>query len=220
PKFGFNAAATSPAKPSSGFSFNFSKPSAASGAPTEDKPKFSFGFSKPGESATEAAPEKPKFSFAGIGQSAASKPADDQGAENDAANGDDEEENVDEQPKKPTTAGEEGETTETETRSKLYMWDSEAKQYKDLGIGIFKVNSWSVDGVKRARLLCRQVGSDKLTLNASVFREMITDHQGGKKEVVVMIINDGKPVRYLVRVKTPDMAKALYDVIERVKSEL
>ncbi|KAJ1948273.1 hypothetical protein EC988_005247 [Linderina pennispora] len=217
PKFGFKAAVTSPAKPSSGFSFSFTKPSPASAAPADDKPKFSFGFSKPGESAP-AAQDKPKFSFGGIGPSAASKPDESQNADDDAAN--DDEENVDEPPKKPTTAGEEGEITETETRSKLYKWDAEAKAYKDLGIGIFKVKSWTADGAKRARLLCRQVGSDKLTLNVSVFREMVTDHQDGKKEVVVMVIVDGKPVRYLVRVKTPEMAKALYDVIERVKGEL
>ncbi|KAJ1963832.1 hypothetical protein GGI12_001807, partial [Dipsacomyces acuminosporus] len=178
------------------------------------------------ESQNGSPAQKPVFSF-GFGSSTAPAAqatkgdSDDDGeAEADGSAKEDEDEEAG-GVKEPTNAGEEGETTEHQTRAKLYMWDGAAKKYKDLGVGNLKVNSWETDsGDKRARLICRQEGSDKLTLNAAIFKEMNTEHTAGKKEVGILVITDGKPTRYLIRTKNGDVAKKLYDSIEQVKSTI
>ncbi|KAJ2844971.1 hypothetical protein J3B02_004808, partial [Coemansia erecta] len=238
PAFAATSAATSAASPA-GFSFNFGKSTSGDTKDGEEAKKpFSFGFNKsPGFSANSTLntssissgdSAKPAFSFgfgSGITNNLSASPsANGAGAQTKDANDDDdhdeEEDREDEDggKKEPTTAGEEGETTEHTVRAKLYMWDSDSKQYKDLGIGNFKVNTWTVDSSgKRGRVLCRQEGSDKITLNAAMFKEMQVENTNGKKEVGILVVNDGKPTRFLIRVKNAESARNLYNAIEKVK---
>ncbi|KAJ2073767.1 hypothetical protein GGI16_008798, partial [Coemansia sp. S142-1] len=170
PKFSFGTApntstSAQPAAAAGGFSFNFGKPNnTASAAPataatsdsteesTAAKTPFSFGFGKPQDQTTAPdAEKKPAFSFGfggGAQQPAAAAADNDEGSANE-----DEGENEEEEEKRePTTAGEEGETTEHQVRAKLYAWDKALNKYKDLGVGNFKVNTRPTDnGTKRAR---------------------------------------------------------------------
>ncbi|KAJ2749650.1 hypothetical protein GGI19_005549, partial [Coemansia pectinata] len=167
----------------------------------EKKPAFSFGFGGGAQqpaAATAAAADK------------------DEGSANE-----DEGENEEEEEKRePTTAGEEGETTEHQTRAKLYAWDKTLSKYKDLGVGNFKVNTRPADnGTKRARFICRQEGSERITLNAAMFKAM-TIEIANKRDLGILVISEGVPTRYLVRVKTEAMAQALFGAMERVRDQL
>ncbi|KAJ1822534.1 hypothetical protein LPJ56_000710 [Coemansia sp. RSA 2599] len=233
------AAAAAAALSSTGFSFSFGKPASGETKDGEEAKKpFSFGFAKgTGFGANSGAlstgdTTKPAFSFGFGGGIKSSASADGADAQTKGANGQDDDNDADQDEEKededdgagqkePTTAGEEGETTEHTVRSKLYMWDSDSKQYKDLGIGNFKVNTWTVEGGgKRGRVLCRQEGSDKITLNAAMFKEMQVENTAGKKEVGILVVDDGKPTRFLVRVKNAEFARSLYNVIEKVRNQL
>ncbi|KAJ1916732.1 hypothetical protein H4219_003602 [Mycoemilia scoparia] len=122
-----------------------------------------------------------------------------------------------------TTTGEEGEVTVHSARVKLYKWDSKNKKYSDMGVGNLKINeSADEDGdVKyKARLLCRQEGTNKITLNCAFFKTMLTEHTEGKKEVGVVVVEEGRPVKTLIRIKTPAMAKELYNAIISTKDKL
>ncbi|KAJ1916252.1 hypothetical protein GGI09_002638 [Coemansia sp. S100] len=238
PKFSFGTASNTstsaqPAASTGGFSFNFGKPNnTASAAPataatsdstvesTAAKTPFSFGFGKPQDQTTAPdAEKKPAFSFGfggGAQQPAAAAADNDEGSANE-----DEGENEEEEEKRePTTAGEEGETTEHQIRAKLYAWDKALNKYKDLGVGNFKVNTRPADnGTKRARFICRQEGSEKITLNAAMFKAM-TIEIANKRDLGILVISEGLPTRYLVRVKTEAMAQALLGTMERVRDQL
>ncbi|KAJ1661320.1 hypothetical protein GGF38_003717, partial [Coemansia sp. RSA 25] len=239
PKFSFgSASSTSPsAKPAaatSGFSFNFGKANAPDAAttPTIDsagesavaKAPFSFGFGKPKDQATASdTDKKPAFSFGFGGAQQQQKQQPPAAADNDegSANEDDGEDEEEEEERVPTTAGEEGEITEHQTRAKLYAWDKTLNKYKDLGIGNLKINTRLTDGgTTRARFICRQEGSEKITLNAAMFKKMTVEVADNKRQVGILVISDGLPTRYLVRVKTEAMAQALVSTIERVRDQL
>ncbi|KAJ2783113.1 hypothetical protein GGI15_002709 [Coemansia interrupta] len=240
PKFSFGSGLNkeSGGSGASGFSFSFGKKTGEETSKEAEKPKaFQFGFGKPADSA--AAPGAAtgfgagsgfSFGFGGSNggtsltqktDSAATavevKNASDAEDDDSKSQGDDQEEGA---KREPTNAGEEGETTEHAVRSKLYMWDSENKQYKDLGIGNFRINTWDGENGRRARVLCRQDGTEKITLNAAMFKEMKIEHTGGKKEVGLLVFSDGKPTNFLVRVKNAELARGLYDALEKVKAEL
>ncbi|KAJ1718269.1 hypothetical protein LPJ53_006598, partial [Coemansia erecta] len=235
PKFSFGSGLNKESGGSaSGFSFSFGKKSGEETSKDSDKPKaFQFGFSKPAEStaatgATTGFGAGSGFSF-GFGNSTSLTQKTDSAAtaveaknDSDAEDDDNKSQGGDEEGAKrePTNAGEEGETTEHAVRSKLYMWDSENKQYKDLGIGNFRINTWDGESGRRARVLCRQDGTEKITLNAAMFKEMKVEHTQGKKEVGMLVFNDGKPTNFLVRVKNAELARGLYDALEKVRTEL
>ncbi|KAJ1736936.1 hypothetical protein LPJ72_000952 [Coemansia sp. Benny D160-2] len=210
------------------FSFGFlqaggGNPAAGSGtspsAASATKPVFSFGFGNATtnssgstkESDTKDGGSGNKEDTAGDGQA---------GGEEEGGGSDDDEQAS--TPAKPSTAGEEGEKTEHQVRAKVYMWDGGEKKYKDMGVGQLKVNTWETDTAKakRARLLCRQEGSNKVTLNASLFKEMIVEYTDGKKELGLLVIADGKPTRFLIRTSSPAATATLHECVERVKSSL
>ncbi|KAJ2450380.1 hypothetical protein EV183_004329 [Coemansia sp. RSA 2336] len=242
PKFSFGASSSKPSpfsfgasqpKPAAGtaggFSFSFGKPAsdAAKNDSGEAKKPFSFGFGDLAEKKTSpaASTQKPAFSF-GFGKpaEAASQPEDDKADasmnDNDAQSNDGEEEE-DSKPREPTTAGEEGETTVHSTRCKVYMWDSKAQSYKDMGIGNLRVNTWDGgDGAKRARVLCRQETTEKITLNASMFANMMVECTGKDKNVGLLAVVDDKPTRYMLRVKGVQEATELSDALKKVIASL
>lgn len=109
-----------------------------------------------------------------------------------------------------TGAGEENETTQHEERCKIFMMDPVKNEWIDLSVGIFKINRYNT-GSGKSRVLCRSEGSGKVILNTliSVPGTDVTRMEG-KKEVAMLAIGpDGKPTKYLIRVKTLEQADAL-----------
>ncbi|KAF9186186.1 hypothetical protein BGZ51_002195 [Haplosporangium sp. Z 767] len=104
--------------------------------------------------------------------------------------------------------GEEGETTVFEIRAKLYAFED--GQHKDLGVGQFRVNENTE--TKKRRMIMRTGGTGIITLNSWVIQGMgpIRD----KKSVTVFGIKDGKPKRYLLRVKEEQSAIDLVKELE------
>ncbi|KAJ2546218.1 hypothetical protein EV175_005685 [Coemansia sp. RSA 1933] len=221
--FKFGATNTSGAAKST-FAFSFGKPPLPQQSPDVAKKPFSFGFQqKPASPATTADPaqaSKPVFTFGFGGANAATKepPV----VEKPAVEEDNDETDEPSSPKKPSTAGEEGEATEHQVRAKIYVWDGAVSKYKDMGVGQLRVNTWQPTGsdARRARILCRQEGSNKVTLNASLFKEMIVEYTQGKKELGFLVIVDAKPTRYLVRTSSADSTASLHECIDRIKSTL
>ncbi|KAJ2390412.1 hypothetical protein GGI23_005627, partial [Coemansia sp. RSA 2559] len=204
------------------FSFGFlqqagspTRPADASVAPGP-KPVFTFGFGN-----TNSAVGKEHE--ANSSNSAGMQGGNNNNNDDDAEKQEEEEEEEPSSAKKPSTAGEEGEETEHQVRAKVYVWDGTESKYKDMGVGQLKVNTWETSGLqanRRARVLCRQEGSSKVTLNASLFKEMIVEYTQGKKELGFLVIVNGKPTRYLIRTSSSDTTAALHECIERVKSSL
>ncbi|KAJ2320989.1 hypothetical protein H4R23_000995 [Coemansia sp. Cherry 401B] len=219
-KFSFGAASPSkppPASGASGFSFSFGKPAASTADDTATKPAFSFGFAKPPAAADPASPPQKPFSF-GFGKPAAAEPAASDNAD-DASDhdADDPEPAI----KSPTTAGEEGEATVHRVRGKVYQWDAAHKRFMDLGVGNLRINTWDAEsGAKRARVLCRQESTEKITLNASMFANMMVERKDNDKNVGLLAVVDGKPTRYMLRVKTANEAKELKEAMEKVIATL
>lgn len=201
------------------FTFNFTNPSATGNEESAKKP-FSFGFGNNNNNTTETKPAggASAFSF-GFGKPVTTGKADNGDAEKKDEEMQAEDEVEEKASKEPTTAGEEDENTEYQTRAKVYKWDNEDQQFKDLGVGNLRINTNKTTESKRARMLCRQEGSDKITLNAAVFKEMKVDTMG-KKDIGVLMVLDGKPTRYLIRVKNSEVAKELFDALEKVKDML
>ncbi|KAJ2302771.1 hypothetical protein IWW55_003260 [Coemansia sp. RSA 2706] len=123
--------------------------------------------------------------------------------------------------KSPTTAGEEGEATVHRVRGKVYQWDAAHKRFMDLGVGNLRINTWDAEsGAKRARVLCRQESTEKITLNASMFANMMVERKDNDKNVGLLAVIDGKPTRYMLRVKTANEAKELKEAMEKVIATL
>lgn len=109
-----------------------------------------------------------------------------------------------------TGAGEENETCQHEERCKIFMMDKSANGWVDLGVGIFKINRYNNEAGK-SRILCRAEGSGKIIMNSliSVPGTEVTCLDG-KKEVALLTTGpEGKPAKYLVRVKTLEQSQAL-----------
>ena len=123
-----------------------------------------------------------------------------------------------------TGAGEENETCQHEERCKIFAMDRNGGNgWIDLGVGTFKINRYNNEAGK-SRVLCRAEGSGKVILNTLVnVPGMDVTTIEGKKEVALLAIGpDGKPTKYLIRVKTLEQAAslktALQSEIEYVKS--
>ncbi|KAJ2616779.1 hypothetical protein H4S08_000615 [Coemansia sp. RSA 1365] len=201
------------------FSFSFGSAAATTGGNSSSqtgiagqKPSFTFGFgnntSNHTDNSNDAGPKSAETNGNGMSDGEEGEGAEEDGAREDT-------------PKPPTTAGEEGEATVHQARVKLYQWDKEREQYKDMGVGILKLNtSTKDDGGMRARLLCRQVKSEKITLNQSLFKEMLVEYKDNDKVVGWLGLVDGVPTRYVTRQKLPSDAKALKQAIDEVLEKL
>ncbi|KAG0266916.1 hypothetical protein BG011_000055 [Mortierella polycephala] len=104
--------------------------------------------------------------------------------------------------------GEEGETTVFEVRAKLFAFED--GQHKDLGVGQFRVNENTE--TKKRRMIMRTGGTGMITLNSWVIQGM--GPMRDKKTVTVFGIKDGKPKRYLLRVKEEQSAIDLVKELE------
>jgi len=116
-----------------------------------------------------------------------------------------------------TGAGEENEATVHEQRCKVFLSDRE-KGWIDLGVVVFKVNrDQRPDAAGQSRILCRAEGSGRIVLNARI-TAIGTEATPlpGKKEVALLVFGgaDGKPQKYLIRVKTLEEAGHLHKAIQ------
>jgi hypothetical protein len=93
----------------------------------------------------------------------------------------------------------------------------------DLGVGVFKINRYNNETGK-SRVLCRSEGNGKVILNALVsVPGMNVTNTEGKREVALLAVGpEGKLVKYLIRVKTLELAgelkTAIMSEIDYVKS--
>lgn len=106
----------------------------------------------------------------------------------------------------PTTTGEENETTKFSSRAKLFEFDTVLREWKERGIGIVKINEDQITG--DARILMRSEGVLRVLINARLFHGM---QFAGVPDRSVRLVNlsEGKPVQYLLRLKSNEDANAL-----------
>ena len=107
--------------------------------------------------------------------------------------------------------GEENEETVFQSRAKLYV--SIEKQWKERGVGVFKVNaSRASDGEsiagsanKTARFIMRADGSHRIVLNSPIKREIsVEDPAGGPpkgKTAIFLGFLDNKPTMMQIKVR-------------------
>jgi Ran-binding protein 3 len=115
--------------------------------------------------------------------------------------------------------GEEQEKTYFSGKAKLFQFTN--KEWKERGIGTFKVNVKVTDGQedkKAARMIMRADGVLRVMLNSPLFKGMkVGDPSGNEpksKQIHLVGVEDGRTVPLLLRVGSEDAAKELYHVIQ------
>ncbi|KAJ5747502.1 uncharacterized protein N7511_009198 [Penicillium nucicola] len=106
----------------------------------------------------------------------------------------------------PVETGEEDEETVFANKGKLYCFEN--KQWKERGVGTFKVNVKSgPDGKRTARMIMRADGALRVMLNSAVFKGMhFGDQQGGApagRRIFLASQEDGKVANVLLQVSLP-----------------
>ncbi|KAF9964321.1 hypothetical protein BGZ70_006627 [Mortierella alpina] len=185
-------------------------PSVTPGSTSGDAPKpflfspkpFEFNPPKPAEAA--AAPKPFAFQI----PSGASSPFSDAGPS--SANQADNEKMPDDTKAQlvETREGEEDEETVFEVRAKLYAMI--AGEYKDVGVGIFRVNENKE--TKKRRMIMRTGGTGLIALNSWVIPGMGAKIE--KNNVTVFAFEGDKPKKFLVRVKEVKAAEELFKELE------
>lgn len=104
--------------------------------------------------------------------------------------------------------GEEDERTLYEVRAKLFGTDN--NEHKDLGIGQFRVNEHTV--TKKRRMIMRIGGTGLITINSWIIQEL--PPQRNKNTLTIFAIDNGKPKRFMLRVKEEQMAQELLQALE------
>ncbi|GFF80926.1 ran-specific GTPase-activating protein 2 [Aspergillus udagawae] len=115
--------------------------------------------------------------------------------------------------------GEEQEKTYFSGKAKLFQFTN--KEWKERGIGTFKVNVKVTEGQedkKAARMIMRADGVLRVMLNTPLFKGMkVGDPSGNEpnsKQIHLVGVEDGRTVPLLLRVGSEDAAKELYHVIQ------
>ncbi|KAF9547832.1 hypothetical protein EC957_007779 [Mortierella hygrophila] len=104
--------------------------------------------------------------------------------------------------------GEEDERTVYEVRAKLF--GTENNEHKDLGIGQFRVNEHMIS--KRRRMIMRIGGTGLITINSWIIQEL--PPQRNKNTLTIFAIDNGKPKRFMLRVKEEQTAQELLQALE------
>ncbi|KAF2731677.1 hypothetical protein EJ04DRAFT_566684 [Polyplosphaeria fusca] len=116
--------------------------------------------------------------------------------------------------------GEEGEDTRWSGRAKLYTLDKDKKQWKEAGVGPFKLNV-TKDSPMKARFLLRADGTQRLVLNAPVTKTLrFGDEKGARPSGGQIRFNspaanpteEHKLDLHTLKMKT-EKAQELYDLI-------
>ncbi|KAG0026074.1 hypothetical protein BGZ82_009651 [Podila clonocystis] len=174
--------------------------SASSVTPAPFAPPKPFSFTIPG--ATTATSTTTPAPFSGF-QVPAKAPAASSGeAESDKMPDDTKSELVDDR------VGEEDEKTVFEVKAKLYA--VEGGENKDKGVGQFRVNENGE--TKKRRMIMRIAGTGQLLLNSWVIQKMSPKRE--KNIVTLFAIDDGKPKRFMLRVKEESSAIELVKELE------
>ncbi|KAF8940752.1 hypothetical protein BGZ47_007614 [Haplosporangium gracile] len=108
--------------------------------------------------------------------------------------------------------GEEDEQTLYEVRAKLFV--TENNEHKDLGIGQFRVNEHTVS--KKRRMIMRIGGTGLVTINSWIIPGM--PPQRNKNTLTIFAIENGKPKRFMLRVKEEQTAHELLQALEAGQS--
>ncbi|EAW13949.1 Ran-binding domain-containing protein [Aspergillus clavatus NRRL 1] len=115
--------------------------------------------------------------------------------------------------------GEEEEKTYFSCKAKLFQFTN--KEWKERGLGTFKVNVKVKDGKedkKAARMLMRADGVLRVMLNSPIFKGMkVGDGAGSEpksKQIHLAGVEDGRTVPLLLRTGNEELAKELYHVIQ------
>ncbi|KAL9112945.1 MAG: hypothetical protein Q9227_002809 [Pyrenula ochraceoflavens] len=123
--------------------------------------------------------------------------------------------------------GEEAEETVFSCKAKLYHFDT--KEWKERGVGSFKVNvsddkEAEDPGKKKARLIFRTEGVHRVALNTPVFKDMKVGSNDGKepngKMLNLAAMENGKPVPLLLKTGSLDLARDLYRHIKSIQELL
>ncbi|KAG0028375.1 hypothetical protein BGZ81_004786 [Podila clonocystis] len=174
--------------------------SASSVTPAPFAPPKPFSFTVPGASTSTSTTTPAPFS--GFQVPARAPAAASGEAESDKMPDDTKSELVDER------VGEEDEKTVFEVKAKLYA--VEGGENKDKGVGQFRVNENSE--TKKRRMIMRIAGTGQLLLNSWVIQKMPPKRE--KNIVTLFAIDDGKPKRFMLRVKEESSAIELVKELE------
>ncbi|RJE25794.1 hypothetical protein PHISCL_01840 [Aspergillus sclerotialis] len=116
------------------------------------------------------------------------------------------------------TTGEEEEKTYFSSKAKLFQFSD--KEWRERGIGTFKVNlkqSDNKDEKLPPRLIMRADGVLRVMLNTPIFKGMTVGDASGNepksKQIHLASLESGRSVPILLRMPTEDLAKELYHVV-------
>ncbi|KAF9927564.1 hypothetical protein FBU30_003071 [Linnemannia zychae] len=184
------------------FSFSVPKPTTST-ASTTTPALFSFSAAKPfsftSPSSTAGAPAAGGFQFT----VPTKHPSEQKDDDNEKMPDDTKSQLVD------SRAGEEGEETVFEVKAKLYLVvDGENK---DLGVGQFRINENTES--KKRRMIMRTGGTGQLILNSWVIQGM--GPKRTKNFVTIFAVEDGKPKKFLLKVKEESSAE---DVVRELEA--
>ncbi|PWY73637.1 hypothetical protein BO70DRAFT_354875 [Aspergillus heteromorphus CBS 117.55] len=123
---------------------------------------------------------------------------------------------------RPIETGEENEKTYFSCKAKLFQFSD--SEWRERGIGTFKVNVRITDGVedkKAARMIMRADGVLRVMLNAPIFKGMTVGDGEGKepksKQIHLASLESGRSVPILLRTGHEDLSKELYRVVRELQ---
>ncbi|PYH75870.1 hypothetical protein BO82DRAFT_407667 [Aspergillus uvarum CBS 121591] len=124
---------------------------------------------------------------------------------------------------RPIETGEENEKTYFSCKAKLFQFSN--KEWKERGIGTFKVNVRLTDGVedkKAARMIMRADGVLRVMLNTPIFKGMTVGDAKGQapksKQIHLASLEEGRSVPLLLRTGSEELANELYNVVKDLQS--
>ncbi|PKY01499.1 hypothetical protein P168DRAFT_273890 [Aspergillus campestris IBT 28561] len=119
---------------------------------------------------------------------------------------------------RPIETGEEEEKTYFACKAKLFQFSD--KEWRERGVGTFKVNVKVTDGKenkKAARLIMRADGVGRVMLNTPIFKGMTVGDAAGKepksKQIHLASLESGRSVPTLLRTGNEEQTKELYQVV-------
>lgn len=179
---------------------------------------FGFGVAKPADGASASSSSAPtEFSFGALPTKSVSPPMDISRSESQPAAGD--EGMQDDAKLLPTSnhdgegEGEEDEETTYTVKAKVFKLSktSDKSEWKDLGVGMFRLKKHKETGARRA--LMRNSATGRIIINFRLFASLTPTLM---KTMVSFVGHDeGVPASFRIRVKTPEQAQELKNAVDR-----
>ncbi|KAJ5915881.1 hypothetical protein N7454_010788 [Penicillium verhagenii] len=118
--------------------------------------------------------------------------------------------------------GEEEEETAFSCKAKLFHFSN--KEWKERGIGTFKINvRRNSNGMRAGRMIMRADGAMRVMLNSPIFKGMnygdASNEAPINKQVLLASVEDGRTVPLLLRTGNESYARELYDTIHDLLRE-